>query len=73
MHQPGWRGLLADWRAELERLAADYIAGAAQVSPKRNASCTYCSLPVLCRLQARRSDAERLGASEPAANDGGEA
>ncbi len=73
MQTPGWSGLLADWRAELERLAADYMGGAAQVSPKRNTSCTYCPLPVLCRLESRRGDAERLGAGDPAATEGGEA
>jgi RecB family exonuclease len=62
MQRPGWPGLLADWRDELERLAADYLAGIADVAPKRKSSCQFCPLPLLCRLEARRGEAERLDA-----------
>ena len=68
MQRPGWSGLLADWRDELERLAAGYLAGAAEVAPKRTSSCQYCPLPLLCRLDARRTEAQRLGVDEPGAD-----
>lgn len=68
MQRPGWTGLLADWRDELERLAAAYLAGAAEVAPKRTSSCQYCPLPLLCRLDARRTEAQRLGVDEPGAD-----
>jgi probable DNA repair protein len=71
MQRPGWPGLLADWREELERLAAAYLAGAAAVTPKRKASCQFCPLPLLCRLEARRGEAERLAAGD-ASNAGAE-
>lgn len=64
MQRPGWPGLLADWRAELERLAAEYLAGHAAVAPKRKASCQFCPLPLLCRLEARRGEAGRLDAGD---------
>jgi probable DNA repair protein len=67
MQRPGWHGLLADLRAELERLAVAYLAGDAAVTPKRKTSCQFCPLPLLCRLQARRGEAERLDASDAGA------
>lgn len=74
MQRPGWPGLLADWREELERLAADYLAGAAEVAPKRKTSCQFCPLPLLCRLEARRGDGERLalGGAGDAGDAGGQ-
>jgi probable DNA repair protein len=47
-----WPGILRQWRAVLERLAADFIAGKAAVDPKSTAdSCRHCALPGLCRVR----------------------
>ena len=39
---------VAQWRRNLEALAADYLAGRAEVDP-RDGKCRYCKLPALCR------------------------
>ena len=36
------------WRANLEALAADFLAGKAEVDP-RDGKCGYCKLAALCR------------------------
>jgi hypothetical protein len=47
-----WPGILRQWHAVLERLAADFIAGKAAVDPKSTAdSCRHCALPGLCRVR----------------------
>ena len=39
------------WRAPLENLAADYIAGSAVVAPKKRVeTCKHCELQTLCRI-----------------------
>jgi len=60
-----WPALLDGWREVLERLAADFTAGAATVDPLRG-SCQYCGLQPLCRvdaggLPAEESDLEDAG------------
>jgi probable DNA repair protein len=46
-----WEALLSDWRRQLEGLAADFVAGRAEVKPyDRQRSCQYCDLPGLCRI-----------------------
>ena len=47
-----WPALLASWRRVLEQLARDYLAGHAEVDPKRYPkTCEYCELSVLCRVR----------------------
>jgi ATP-dependent helicase/nuclease subunit B len=49
---PDWPALLASWRTALEQLARDYLAGRAEVAPKRYPqTCEYCELGALCRVQ----------------------
>jgi len=44
-------GQVTAWRAPLEKLAADFIAGGASVAPKKRVeTCKYCSLHTLCRI-----------------------
>ncbi len=46
-----WAGHLAEWRATLTGLAADFLAGRAPVDPKRGrTTCRQCDLQVLCRV-----------------------
>lgn len=44
-----WEELNTKWRAVLERLAHEFVAGEAAVDPLRN-SCSYCGLQALCRV-----------------------
>lgn len=44
-----WDGLQKYWRTNLTTLAAEFSAGHAVVDPERDA-CTYCHLPMLCRI-----------------------
>jgi probable DNA repair protein len=47
----GWEALLQKWKLAIESLAEEYKQGHAPVSPlKYPASCQYCSLPQLCRI-----------------------
>ena len=49
---PDWASLLAEWRRTLEALGAAFRAGAAEVDPcAYPATCQYCSLTPLCRVQ----------------------
>jgi hypothetical protein len=60
-----WPGVLDEWAAELERLAAGFRAGTAEVDPKRGlhtCEATYCELQPLCRV--RESLALASGATE---------
>ncbi|MCW8859773.1 MAG: PD-(D/E)XK nuclease family protein [Deltaproteobacteria bacterium] len=47
-----WNALLVFWRQQLELLAADFVAGKAEVRPfDLNKSCRYCDLSGICRIQ----------------------
>lgn len=45
---------LGRWRDALEGLARRFLAGAAEVDPKRADTCRYCELPGLCRIAELR-------------------
>ncbi len=45
-----WDSLNIYWRANLERLAAEFVAGDARVDPLAPASCAWCGLQPLCRI-----------------------
>ena len=48
--------LLIDWRAYVERLAKDFLAGRAEVDPREYPkTCERCGLQTLCRIQESRS------------------
>ena len=52
-----WTELVAAWRDELERLAAQFAAGVARVDPKRQPqTCMYCDLGPFCRIRERSAD-----------------
>ena len=47
-----WPALLDAWRTVLQQLARDYLAGHAEVAPKRYPqTCAYCALGTLCRVR----------------------
>ncbi|MFI5399636.1 MAG: PD-(D/E)XK nuclease family protein [SAR324 cluster bacterium] len=48
-----WREALAQWRRVLERLGERFRAGEAAVDPKTRATCAWCPLPGLCRIDER--------------------
>jgi len=52
-----WPAIRAHWRAWLERLAADFRDGHAEVDPKRAAdTCRLCHLAALCRVEPAAPD-----------------
>jgi probable DNA repair protein len=52
--QPTWPAQVAFWRAELERLADEFVSGHAAVAPKRRPqTCRECDLHALCRIHER--------------------
>jgi probable DNA repair protein len=62
-----WDELLDAWRQATARLAEEFAAGQARVDPKKRfASCTWCDLATLCRVdgEAGVADAEEAGADE---------
>jgi probable DNA repair protein len=62
-----WEDLLAAWRRELERLAAEFASGRAPVDPKDPPrTCEYCEIGPLCRI------AERLGGPPEREGEAGE-
>ncbi len=49
-----WDGLVAGWKAELEKLAGGFVAGDARVDPKKpGATCRLCDLQPLCRVHEK--------------------
>jgi probable DNA repair protein len=54
---PDWESLNEEWRAHLERLAREFLAGEARVDPLSPASCAWCNLQPLCRV-GQASDEE---------------
>ena len=52
-----WDALLAGWRTELDQLGSGFASGDARVDPKRgDATCKYCDLHSLCRINERSAD-----------------
>ena len=48
---PSWQALLEDWKSTIEGLGEAFRRGEAAVDPKRYpATCTYCHLTPLCRI-----------------------
>jgi len=64
-----WEAVLEGWRASLEKLAADFVAGIAPIDPKNASTCTYCDLPGVCRIHELRT---RLGLLEEEDGEGNE-
>jgi ATP-dependent helicase/DNAse subunit B len=60
--------LLIDWRAHIEQLANDFLAGRAEVDPREYPkTCERCGLQTLCRIQENQSlteDAESVEAAD---------
>ncbi|RLA43575.1 MAG: hypothetical protein DRQ97_12610 [Gammaproteobacteria bacterium] len=50
MEADDWQSLNERWRENLERLAQAFVAGDAAVDPLAPASCTWCGLQPLCRI-----------------------
>lgn len=54
-HHADWNALLESWRAMLENLAREYLAGRAEVAPKEYPqTCERCDLGTLCRVKELR-------------------
>lgn len=47
-----WQEILAHWQSVLDRLAQEFMAGAAEVDPKKpSVTCRFCELQSLCRIK----------------------
>ena len=57
MDADDWQSLNERWRENLERLAQAFVAGDAAVDPLAPASCTWCGLQPLCRINIGESRA----------------
>lgn len=55
---PDWDGLNRHWQRALEKLASDFVNGVSTIDPKDNASCRYCDLGPLCRIDRQHAVAE---------------
>lgn len=65
-HYADWRGLIEGWRAVLEALAREYLAGRADVAPKKYPeTCRHCDFPTFCRVGELRD----RGPAEEGGND----
>ncbi|ATX81841.1 putative DNA repair protein [Mariprofundus ferrinatatus] len=45
-----WEDLLDLWRQRINLLAAEFVAGRSEVSPRSVAACDYCYLEAVCRI-----------------------
>jgi ATP-dependent helicase/nuclease subunit B len=61
-----WNSILNDWRATLEKLAGDFVAGIAPVDPKTSSTCRYCELAGVCRVNELK---QRLGLADVEENE----
>ena len=53
--QADWPAQVAFWRSEVERLAAEFAAGRADVAPRNGlATCRQCDVQPFCRIHERR-------------------
>ncbi len=53
--QADWPAQVAFWRGEVERLAAEFAAGRADVAPRNGpATCRQCDVQPFCRIHERR-------------------
>jgi RecB family exonuclease len=53
--QADWPAQVAFWRSEVERLAAEFAAGRADVAPRNgSATCRQCDVQPFCRIHERR-------------------
>lgn len=50
MDADDWDSLNQRWTENLQRLAAEFVSGEAQVDPVGPSSCTWCGLQPLCRI-----------------------
>jgi probable DNA repair protein len=51
-----WNEFRGRLRERIMRLAGDFRAGVASVAPRDRATCTYCGMQPLCRIQALEED-----------------
>ena len=49
-----WQSSKAQWPGQLEKLAADFLQGDAQVNPLDEKSCRFCKLQSICRVSQLR-------------------
>jgi len=46
-----WQQVLKEWHRNLNSLAAEFVEGRSDVSPRNSKACTYCNFEALCRVE----------------------
>ncbi len=46
-----WQQVLDDWRANINALAREFVAGRSVVAPRDPKACAYCGLEAVCRIE----------------------
>ncbi len=69
----GWDGLTQFWRAAIEAIAAEFMAGVCEVSPNGDPPnifevCRHCELPSLCRVFEMKGGSAPFGGAPPSAD-----
>lgn len=65
-----WQEVLLAWEQTMEKLAADFVAGRADLNPKStHKSCLYCRLHSFCRVK-ERLDPDHLASDDLSDSDG---
>lgn len=57
-HKGAWNKFVNDSFETVERLAADFVQGKAEVDPCKKSACNYCKIGPLCRVGTAASDDE---------------
>ena len=51
-----WDAVLQLWREQVNALAAEFVAGRSEVTPRNEKACNYCGLEPVCRIEERGFD-----------------
>ena len=58
--EQSWRQSRDAWPQLFEQLAADFLAGNAEVNPIDEDTCRYCELTAVCRVEQLRKAAQNI-------------
>jgi len=53
-----WQQLLDNWRADINALAREFVAGRSVVAPRDPKACAYCGLEAVCRIEETGFEAD---------------
>jgi hypothetical protein len=53
-----WQQVLDEWQVDINALAAEFVGGRCDVSPRDARACNYCGLEAVCRVGETGFDCE---------------